>query len=97
MNYFKHFWNDDRGDEYSSWGTSTWYFETNDCHDILKQIEIYQNDKVLKYSEDCLEDEFGMLGDQKLTAEECSGTKISKEEFYKIWNNKQAFNIKEQK
>lgn len=87
MNYFKQFWNEDRGDEYSHWGTSTWYFETNSADEILKQIEIYENGKVSKYSEDNIEDEYGGLGDQKLTIEECSGIEINKEEFYKHWNH----------
>ncbi len=27
--YYKRKWNEIRGDEYSSWGTSTWYFEVD--------------------------------------------------------------------
>ena len=85
MNYFKQFWDENRGDEYSSWGTSTWYFETNDSDNILKQIEVYENGKVSKYSEDFLEDEFGGLGDQKLTIDDCEGESISKDDFYILW------------
>ena len=50
MNYFSQFWDENRDDEYSSWGTSTWYFETNDADDVLKQITIYKNGKIVKYS-----------------------------------------------
>lgn len=85
MNYFKQFWDENRDDEFASWGTSTWYFETNSDDEILKQITIYKNGTIVKYSEDKLEDEFGSLGDQKLTIEECDGAVISKEEFYKLW------------
>ena len=85
MNYFTQFWNEDRDDKYSVWGTSTWYFETDDTDEILKQITIYKSEKVLKYSEDNLIDEFGVLDDQKLTIEDCDGESITKEAFYALW------------
>ncbi|MFT6960198.1 MAG: hypothetical protein ACJA17_001300 [Polaribacter sp.] len=85
MNYFTQFWNENRDDKYADWGTSTWYFETDDTDEILKQITIYKSEKVLKYSEDNLIDEFGVLDDQKLTQEECDGKSISKEAFYALW------------
>ena len=48
MNYFSQFWDEDRDDEYASWGTSSWYFETNDSDEVLKQITVYKNcDKVI--------------------------------------------------
>jgi hypothetical protein len=85
MNYFTQFWNEDRDDKYADWGTSTWYFETDDTDEILKQITIYKSEKVLKYSEDNLIDEFGVLDDQKLTLEDCDGESITKEAFYALW------------
>jgi hypothetical protein len=85
MNYFTQFWNKNRDDKYADWGTSTWYFETDDTDEILKQITIYKSEKVLKYSEDNLIDEFGVLDDHKLTLEECDGKSISKEAFYALW------------
>ena len=67
MNYFSQFWDENREDEYASWGTSTWLFETNESDVILKQITVYNNEKVLKYSPEKLSDKFGSLSDQKLT------------------------------
>jgi hypothetical protein len=86
MNYFLQFWDENRDDEYSSWGTSTWYFETNDVDNVLKQITIYKNGKIVKYSEDKLKDELGMLCDQTLTIDDCDGDEITKKEFYKLWS-----------
>jgi hypothetical protein len=86
MNYFLQFWDENRDDEYSSWGTSTWYFETNDADNVLKQITIYKNGKIVKYSEDKLKDELGMLCDQTLTIDDCDGDEITKQEFYKLWS-----------
>ena len=85
MNYFSQFWDENREDEYASWGTSTWLFETNESDVILKQITVYNNEKVLKYSTEKLSDKFGSLSDQKLTIDDCDGEVISKEGFYKVW------------
>ena len=87
MNYFTQFWDEERDDENASWGTSTWFFETNDADEVLKQITIYKNDKVFKYSEENLEDEFGGLCEDTLTIDDCDGEVISKEDFYKIWES----------
>ena len=56
MNYFKQFWDEEREDEYANWGTSTWYFETNESDEISKQITVYNNNKVLKYSDKNIKD-----------------------------------------
>ena len=86
MNYFKRNWNETRGDEFDSWGKSIWYFETDKSGLPTKQIEVYQNGKVLKYDQTKLEDEFGGLGDQELDLIEFSEFQITKEEFEKVWN-----------
>jgi len=85
MNYFTQFWDEGRDDKYSSWGNSTWYFETNEKDEILKQITVYQNEKILKYSKENPKDEFGHLGNHSLTIEDCDGDVITKEDFYKLW------------
>ena len=85
MNYFTQIWDENRDDEYVSWGTSIWYFETNDADEVLKQITVYKSEKVLKYSEDNQEDEFGGLCEGALTIDDCDGDVITKEEFYALW------------
>jgi hypothetical protein len=85
MNYFTQIWDENRDDEYASWGTSTWYFETNDANEVLKQITVYKNEKVLKYNEDNQEDEFGGLCEGALTIDDCDGDVITKDEFYALW------------
>ena len=85
MKYFSQFWDENRDDEYASWGTSTWYFETNDADEVLKQITVYKNGKIAKYSEDSQEDEFGGLCEGSLTIDDCDGDVITKEEFYTLW------------
>lgn len=86
MKYFKRIWDETRGDEFDNWGTSIWYFETDKSGLPTKQIEVYQNGKVLKYDQSKLEDEFGGLGGQELDLIEFSEFQITKKEFEKVWN-----------
>ena len=85
MNYFTQIWDEERDDEYASWGTSTWYFKTNAVDEVLKQITVYKNGKVAKYHADKQEDEFGGLCEGALTIDDCDGDVINKDEFYTLW------------
>ena len=85
MNYFTQIWDEERNDEYASWGTSTWYFETNNTDHVLKQITVYKNGKTVKYTEENQEDAFGGLCEGPLTIDDCDGEIITKEEFYLLW------------
>ena len=85
MRYFKRNWNETRGDQYDSWGKSVWFFETDDNGEVLRQMEVYDNGKVLKYDNENSEDEFGMLADQNLDLTEFNEFTIEKEEFENNW------------
>ena len=85
MKYFKRNWNETRGDQYDSWGKSVWFFETDNNGEVLRQIEVYDNGKVLKYDNQNIEDEFGMLADQNLDLTEFNEFAIEKEEFENKW------------
>lgn len=86
MRYFKYKWNETRRNQYDNWGHSLWYLEIGKDYFPSRQIEIYENGKILKYSQDRLEDEFGGLGDQKLDLSEFNGTECTKMEFEENWN-----------
>ena len=52
MRYFKKNWEETTGDELTDdWGVSIFYFETDDSLNVLKQIQIFENGKILKYDE----------------------------------------------
>lgn len=85
MNYYKRNWNETREDQYDSWGKSIWYFETDDKGVVLRQVEAYENGKVLKYDNQNIEDEFGGLADQNLDLNEFVEFSIEKEEFENKW------------
>jgi len=84
--YFKRLWEETTGDPLTdSWGTSTFFFETNQYGDVLRQIQLYENGKKLRYDEQNLEDQFGALSGVSLDLVEFNEFKISKDEFEKEW------------
>jgi hypothetical protein len=86
-NYYKREWPELRGDEYDSWGTSIWYFETDSDGLPLKQIEVYQNGNVCWYDNEKPHDDYGMLGDHMLDLEEFAEFEIPPQEFMSTWNS----------
>ncbi len=86
MKYYKYKWNESRGDKFDCWGKSLWYLEIGEDDFPNRQIEIYDNGKILKYSQNNLEDEYGGLGDQKLDLAEFDGEECTKQEFENNWN-----------
>lgn len=88
MKYFKRRWEETRGDQYNIWGFSTWFFETDEEGWPIRQIEIYDNGSVLKYSKDNPDNEYGRLGDQALDIDEFAPFEISAEVFESTWAEK---------
>ncbi len=85
--YFKRNWDETTGDELTdSWGTATYYFETDSDLNIIRQIQVFQNGQVLKYHQEFMEDEFGMLSDQQLDKDEFEEFSIDNSEFTDTWN-----------
>jgi hypothetical protein len=85
MLYFKREWKDTRGDQYDSWGTCTFFFETEDDGLPLRHNEVYENGNTLRYSEQNLEDEFGMLANNKLFLKQFEPFKIDQNDFMEVW------------
>ena len=80
--YFKKFWNESSGEELTdSWGNSTYYFETDENLNVLKQVQIFQNGNTLKYDNRKIEDEYGFLTNYPLEIEDFEGNEINKAEF----------------
>lgn len=61
MKYYKIHWDESRGDDYDSWGTSWWYFEVAVDSEILRQLELYENGNLLYYNQKHLDDKYGGL------------------------------------
>lgn len=93
--YFKYRWNESRGDEYDNWGFSNWYNEFDEDFFTLRVIQVFDNGNILKYSEEYIDDEFGMLPEGVLIFEDliASGSvEISQEEFESVWTSSKALN-----
>ncbi len=84
--YFKRTWEESTGDELTdSWGTSTFYFETDQDMNPIRQMQVFENGKILKYDEDNFDDNFGGLADYQFELEEFEEYRISRDEFEKMW------------
>jgi len=84
--YLKRYWNEGRGDEYDSWGTSWWFFEVAENGDVTRQAELYEVGRLLRYSAEHVEDEFGALAEISLDMSDAEYIAMSNEEFEGIWN-----------
>jgi hypothetical protein len=85
MRYFKHYWDEPRGDEHNAWGRSSWYFETNEAGVVSRQIEVYEHGPILRYDQNKVDDEFGKLSEALLDIGEFSSFEIQREDFEQAW------------
>jgi hypothetical protein len=83
--YYKRHFDEIRAEKSESWGTCDYYFETNQNGQILRQIEVYENGKKLKYSEEFIEDEYGFLADQPIDLLDFENFVINKSDFEYQW------------
>jgi len=92
MRYFKGRWDEDRGDEFASWGASDWYFEVQADDTIVRQMEVYDAGVVLQYDQQHLEDDFGGLTDQAFDPVGFPCIEITREAFEAAWSARPARN-----
>jgi len=60
--YFKRSWDETTGEELTDgWGSSTYYFETDEKLNITRQLQLFDNGKILKYDTEYVDDKFGGL------------------------------------
>lgn len=84
--YFKRHWYETTGAPLTDdWGTSTYFFETNQSGDVLRQLEVYENGLRLKYTPEYLQDNYGGLSEVPLNIEEFKEFEITKDEFEDEW------------
>ena len=85
--YYKRYFNEIRIEQDEVWGTCNYYFETLQNGEVLRQIEVYENDKELRYDNKHREDEYGFLTDQFLYLDEFENYSITETEFESKWQN----------
>ncbi|SDH17203.1 hypothetical protein SAMN05421827_11840 [Pedobacter terrae] len=84
--YFKRYYEEIRIEKSERWGTCNYYFEADLNGEVIRQIEVYENNKVLKYSEQMMEDEFGFLTDQPIDLIDFKEFEINKNDFEYQWH-----------
>jgi len=85
--WFMRRWEEVRGDQFSSWGAGTYYFEVGDDGWPTRQIEVYDSGPVLRYGPDHPEDEYGQLSQAKLDEiEDWSPWAIAAMDFEAAWS-----------
>ena len=83
--YYKRHFDEPRTEQSEVWGTCDYYFETNQNGEVIRQIEVYEIGKTLKYGEQLIKDEFGFLTDQPLVLSDFENFAINKTDFEYQW------------
>jgi hypothetical protein len=79
--WFRHRWDEDRGDEFAEWGRSTWLYATDETGVVEVQVEIYDGGQVLIYDTGHPADHYGQLADQPLDLADLAAFAMSEAEF----------------
>ena len=86
--YFKRHWDETTGDELTDdWGTSDYYFETDDNGNVLRQIQIFANGNCLKYDLDYLDDKYGGLSEVSLDLSDFKEHRTNQAVFDQAWES----------
>jgi len=87
-NYYCRPWSETTGNPLTNdWGTSVYYFETDDLMNVLRQMEVFANGQVLKYDTEYTDDQFGGLSEAALDAQDFAPYAISQEAFEEHWQS----------
>jgi hypothetical protein len=83
VRFFRRGWDEeDRGDQYASWGTSTYYLALDGEGYAHVQVVAYADGTVIAYDTGHEEDEYGGLTYAQLDLDEFAPYEISEREFY---------------
>jgi hypothetical protein len=88
MTYVKCRWDEDRGDQYASWGCSWWYLEFGPQGWITRQVEVYDSGVRLRYGPDHMGDTFGRLGEaRRQDLDMPAPEEMTAEQFEDVWQS----------
>jgi hypothetical protein len=49
VRFYRRRWAETRGDEFNGWGHSVWFFEADDDGWSVRQVEVYDAGRILRY------------------------------------------------
>jgi hypothetical protein len=87
LKYVKRHWNETRGDQHDSWGTSWWYFEVAYDGEVTRQVEQYASGALLHYDAKRDVDAYGRLAAVPLDLSESAYLEIPDQEFEQVWES----------
>ncbi|MEU4565009.1 hypothetical protein AB0F72_42080 [Actinoplanes sp. NPDC023936] len=87
--FYRRRWTETRGDEFKGWGHSVWFFEVGDDGWPVRQVEVYDAGRILRYGPGHPEDSYGGLSEVSLydSGDEWSVFEITEAEFERVWNS----------
>jgi hypothetical protein len=87
--FYRRRWDETRGDEFADWGHSVWYFEVGADGWPVRQVEVYDTGRILRYGPTHQEDCYGGLGEASLygSGDEWSNFEITEAEFERVWDS----------
>ena len=91
--YYKRYWNEDSGGFCADWGGSQFFFEVHRDGYVARQIQRFDNGKLLLYDECNDDDRFGGRSTVKLDPNEYESYLIDRAEFINNWKPSVAANI----
>jgi hypothetical protein len=81
VKFFRRLGEENRGDQFASWGGATYYFASDDSGRVERQIEVYEDGHVLDYDLVRVSDKYGGLTDQPLDLDEFAPFELTEAEF----------------
>lgn len=93
MRYFRREWDEDRGDQYASWGTSTFYLALDDEGYAHAQVEVYADGTVIAYDAKHDEDQYGFLTYAQLELDEFAPYEIGERNFHEELGRLRPINL----
>lgn len=87
--FYRRRWDETRGDEFDNWGHSVWLFEVGCDGWPVRQVEIYDVGRVLRYGPNHPEDHYGGLGEASIydSGDQRNDFEITEAEFEREWTS----------
>jgi hypothetical protein len=90
---FRRGWDEDRGDRYASWGTSTFYLMLDNEGYAHVQVEAYADGTVIAYDTEHDEDQYGGLTYAQLDLDEFAPYELGEQEFFEELGRLRPMNL----
>jgi hypothetical protein len=94
VRFFRREWDENRGDQFANWGTSTLYLALDGEGHAHVQVEAYADGTVIAYDAEHAEDRYGGLTYAQLDLDEFAPYEISEREFYRKLSRLHPMNLR---